>query len=47
METLVGIIVIVLVGSIADHAIESAARRAEWRESVRVEQAEWEARAGR
>lgn len=47
METVIGIIVVLLVGAVTDHAIESAARRAEWRESVRVEQAEWEARAGR
>lgn len=47
METIVGIIIVCIVGSITDRAIESAARRAEWRESVRVEQAEWEARAGR
>lgn len=47
METLAAILAVFVVGSITDRAIESAARRAEWRESVRVEQAEWEARAGR
>ena len=47
METFIGIIAILVIGSITDHAIAAAARRAEWRESVRVEQAEWEARAGR